>query len=180
MTLLKIHEITKSDLGSEKIKICRDIFMNYFLDLYKDKTSENLQIKSDTAAYLEKIFNSTEQALKNQENLHAILAYINSKPVGFSTFNLLENPEQVLIRTLPVNLEYKNIELEIRNKYIDFVRQKFPNIKQVIIMVRYANTHHQELCLKSGFIEDKLVFDKSNYIKNNYDSTCYLGYVRSF
>lgn len=176
--MLKVYELSKSDLNSEKLKLGRDIFMNYFLDLYKSKSSEILQIKTDTKTYLNKIFDTTEKALKSSNNLYAILIYFQDQPIGFSTFGPLENKNTILIRTLPIDSKYKKIEFDIRNKIIIFVQQKFPNTKEIVIMVRKANIHHQELCLRAGFIKDEFIFDKSSYIKKTYDSECYFGYLK--
>ncbi len=66
---LTVHELSKSD--PEKLKMGRDIFMRYFLDLYKD-----LHIEPDTKSYLEKIIGATQEAFKTQDDLHGILVYL--------------------------------------------------------------------------------------------------------
>jgi hypothetical protein len=179
--MIKIYELDQGDSGRNNVALGRTIFMNYFLDLYSDKTSEALQIKTDTEKYLNTIFDNTEQALKANDNLCALFAYCPhaDHAIGFCTFGTLEDPKIILVRTLPIDVNYKSIELDIRNAFIDHVVARHAGIKQIVIMVRKANAHHQDLCMKAGFIQRDAIFDTSGYIKNSYDRECYYGYTKN-
>lgn len=174
---ISVREISKQD--TNKLEIGRTIFMNYFMDLYKDISPQALQINSKTHDYLTSIFDTTEQALR-ETSLTACLAYIDGIPVGFTTFGQLESPEVVLIRTLPIALEYKKIEKDIRVAFMNYVRAKFPKTHELILMVRKANKLHEALCYEAGFVQSNGIFDRSEYVGATYDKACYNGYVFAF
>lgn len=150
--------------------------MNYFIDLYKDISPNKLQINSATEEYLSLIFDKTETTLKNNSDLHAVIAYKENIPVGFATFGLLEDPTKLLIRTIPIAVEYKSIEQDIRLECMQYACKKFPTAQHIILMVRKANKAHELLCMKAGFERDEKVFTSSSYIRQTYDNQCYNGY----
>lgn len=173
---MHIYELSKSDFYTDKIENGRTIFINYFIDLYKNKTPEALQIKLNKNEYLIDIFSRTVQDLKTQDNLYALLAYLEKKPIGFCTFGKLENETTILIRTLPIDPTYKAIEFDWRKRCIDYILGRFPLTQRIIVMVRKANEHHQMLCLKAGFEKDDSVFDDSIHIHSTYNFEYYYGY----
>jgi hypothetical protein len=176
--LITIREINNND--NSALGLGRTIFMNYFVDLYKNIPEQTLQINGTTQTYLKNIFDKTEQALRQNKELYAFLAYMDQIPVGFSTCGALENPELVLIRTLPINLDHKNIEQEIRLAFMAHVHKKFPSSQQIVIMVRKANKVHEELCYQTGFKQNNDIFNYSAYLRDTYDQQCYNGYVYTY
>lgn len=167
-----IHDISQD---IKKLEQARKIFIDYFIDLYQDIPALTLGIKTTIPNYLTTIFNGTLLAI-NEKSLHAYFAYHNDQVVGFSTWNQLENKVYVLLRTLPINIEYKAHELEIRNKFLEHIFITYPDTKKVINMVRKANHVHQDLCLKMKMQEDASCFE-GHYIKKTYDKEHYVGFV---
>jgi hypothetical protein len=161
----------------DKDMICsaRNLFLHYFLDLYKDLSQENIGITQTTEEYLNAIFDKTEQALMNN-TLDAYGAFDNNILIGLSTFNFLEDETSILIRTLPINILYKQYELAIRNMLIQYITKMHTSAKKLVIMVRKANTFHESLCLESGFEKTTEIFDESHYIKHTYDTQWYQAF----
>lgn len=172
---LAIREIAKNDL--EQISIGRTVFIDYFIDLYRDISPTELGVTTDVATYLNMIFDKTEQALQSDLNFFAALAYDDDNVAGFSTFGPLEDSRIILIRTLPVILAYKKSELAIRTAFVEYVGKRFPNATMVVIMVRKANKEHESLCLQAGFETYNTVFEQSAYIKKTYNAEHYNGYL---
>lgn len=170
---MEIKEIDPFD--PEKMGQARSIFTSYFLDLYKDISSEMIGI-ANVPLYLEEIFSKTESALK-EGKLRAFFAYVDDGPMGFSTAGLLEDPSILLVRTLPVHLSYKTQEAEIRNAFFVYFRKQFPMAKQIVMMVRKANVHHGSLCLNGGFKKEMGLFASSAYLKTTYSSDLYDPYL---
>ena len=94
------------------------------------------------------------------------------------TYELLED-KIILIRTLPINLDYIQNEKEIRATLIGHIHKQFPSAHNAIIMVRKANNIHQNLCLNNGFEQTELVFNIP-FIKQQYDCNHYYGYMHNF
>ncbi len=115
---ITIREISKNDRTS--LEIGRSIFINYFMDLYKDIAPEVLGITGSTQIYLENIFEKTQQALM-QNNLHACLAYSDNMAIGFTTFNPLEDPRIILVCTIALNFDSKSFETKIRSAFIGYI-----------------------------------------------------------
>jgi hypothetical protein len=170
---IKIQEIDPSD--TEKIEQARSIFISYFAELYKDMSPETLGI-SNVPTYLKDIFNKTELALKERV-IRGFLAYIGNKPAGFSACGLLEDSTLLLIRTIPIHLDYKNRELEIRHAFLSYFHQHFPTAQNVVMMVRKANTAHASLCRQAGFKKDSDLLQRSSYLKATYNPDWYECFV---
>ncbi len=173
--MLDIHEIEQNELDSEKMNLARSIFISYFTDLYKNTPPETLGI-ADVPLYLNGIFDKTEIALKKLE-IRGYLAYMNNEPAGFSTCGLLEDSTILLLRTIPVHLQYKGREMEIRNAFLSYFLQQFPTAQSIVMMVRKANSAHASLCLQGGFKKDSGIFNQSNYLKTTYSTDWYDPYV---
>ncbi len=174
------QEVSKAVVPSPDFTLARNLFVQYFLDLYQGMSPTTVGIASDIPVYLEKVFDGTEQALQNNSALRAFLAYHGDDVVGFTVFGPLEDAQTILVRTLPINLAYKDHELTLRVAMIEQVRVCCPAAKRVIIMVRKANVHHMNLCLQQGCVKDDMVFTNSEYIGNTYDSIHYDGLVYTF
>lgn len=167
------EEITPTDVL--KLQQGRKLFISYFGDLYKDQSPAQLQIKGETAVYLASIFDKTEKNLKNDPSLHAVLIYQNQIPVGFATFGLLEDTNIILIRTVAIAVNHKDIEQELRLSYINFIYQKYLLVSQIVMMIRKTNKYHQEVVRSIGFKVNNEVF-KIAYINKVYDKTIYNVY----
>lgn len=61
--MFHIYELSQSDINSDVLQLGRQIFVNYFLDLYKDNSPEQLQMGAGVHEYLLKIFGATERDL---------------------------------------------------------------------------------------------------------------------
>lgn len=175
LSLLQRNVINIQEIDAEKIEQARAIFISYFTDLYKDTSPETLGI-SNVSTYLKDIFNKTEIALR-ERTIHGFLAYIDNKPAGFSTCGLLEDPNLLLIRTIPIHLDYKNRELEIRQAFLSYFHQQFPTVQSVVMMVRKANTVHASLCRQAGFKKDSDLLQRSTYLKVTYNPDWYECFV---
>lgn len=162
---------------TEKIKTARALFLNYFNHLYQHIPETTLGIASTTHMYLNSIFDTTEAALACNAKLFAAFAYSNDTIVGFAVFGPLERAETILIRTLPIALAHEDKELDIRTSFVRYVYKKFPQTETVIIMVRKANTVHNNLCISGGFFLDASIFEQSPYIQKTYNAAHYNGYV---
>ena len=172
---LVVQEIVKGDLKC--IEQGRVLFLDYFKDLYKNISETTLQINNTTEKYLASVFARTERALQDNQMLTACLAYYNGTVVGFTVFGPLEESTTILIHTLPIALDHKKLEINIRLLFMNYVSQKFPETKQIIIMVRKANVVHEQLCYQTGCARYNDIFDQSTYIRMRYDKQCYNGYV---
>jgi hypothetical protein len=176
--MITIEEISKSDLNA--FELGRTIFMDYFRDLYKDMLPSAIGIDCETKIYLNSIFEKTRNALINDPLLHGCFARINNQHAGFAVFGPLENRKLILLRTLPIVLTFKNQEKEIRSAFMNHIKHTFPNVQNVVIMVRKANKVHNFLCLQAGFEKTDVIFETSNYINQFYDYKFYNGYLYSF
>ena len=172
ITVRRVDVITQSE-----IIVAESLFINYFAELYKDSSASILGLNKPVEQYLREIFNKTERAFHDGK-LFLLFAYLENNIVGMSTYELLEN-NTILIRTLPIDLDYIQQEKDIRTKLIQGIHEKFPSARNVIIMVRKANTVHQDLCVQNGFAQTEQVFDIS-FIKQQYDTTHYYGYLHNF
>lgn len=173
-----IHEISKTDVS--KLEIAGTLFMEYFMDLYKDVDPITLGINTCTRTYLANIFERTREEFLINGNLYAFLAYQDAMAVGFATCSLLEDKKTVLIRTLPVNLLCKDSEIEIRRQFLQYFKSKFSNVKKAVIMVRRANQAYQLFCVAAGFQENNTLFSNSEYLEKTYDKKWYNAYEYTF
>ncbi len=171
---ITIRQLSKT---TPEIKQARELFLRYFTDLYNDKSPQTLQMTVPKNEYLAAIFDKTEKELTNDANLLAFFAYINNQIVGFTFFGPLEDKRIILVRSLPIDLAYKNQELAIRNALICQVKISFPNAEHIIVMVRKANAVHNDLCLQGGFRLDTRIFSASELIRTTYDQQCYNAYI---
>lgn len=172
---LSLYELSKND--KQGLDQGRRLFLNYFMDLYKDISQATLQINNTTETYLISIFDKTERFFLNNPTLAAFLMYKDEVPIGFTVFGPLETHETVLMHTLPISLDHKELEAEIRTTFMNYVPTKFPASKRIIIMVRKANNVHQRLCNQTGCKEYNEIFETSTYIRTTYDINCYNAYV---
>lgn len=170
-----IREITHDSYALQQGRL---IFINYFQDLYKDISPETLGVKGDVSNYLRNIFDKTEHAL-GDDALKACGIYLENTLVGFTTYEIVEDIQMTLIRTWPVDLAFKEEELNIRETFIQYIKNKHPNMRNILILIRKANIVHQTLCLQSEFIECDEIFEQSPFIRAAYDSTWYKGYIRN-
>ncbi len=170
MYVQKIQEI-----GSTEIEQLESIFIGYFADLYKDISPQVIGIDMSVDAYLAAIFNKTHKALLDKK-LNLAFAYFDTQVVGCTTYELLQDVDSVLIRTLPINILYKHHELAIRNALVQHVLNQYPTTQRVLVMVRTANAVHRDLCMQGGFKLYNEIFEKSKYIKALYNEH-YKAYV---
>lgn len=105
------------------------------------------------------------------------MAYLGSKIVGFSFFGPIDNAHTIVIRTLPINLAYKEIELAIRQEIIMHAFKKFPEAEKLAMMVRKANKTHEAFCVQANFKKYDQIFEDSVYIRTNYNALIYNAYV---
>lgn len=169
--VITVGKVSKADLP-----LGRRLFIDYFIDLYKGLSLSAIGISCPLDVYLNAIFDKTEIAF-NTGDLHASFAYINDNVAGFTAFELLEDTHTILIRTLPINLIYKNKEIAIRSAFIEYACNRFPNIQKTVILVRKANKSHINLCLQMGFMPCDKIFETSSYVKKTYNIEYYNSYV---
>ena len=173
--MLNVREIPKTDI--HLLDYAQDIFITYFTDLYKGNSIDQLQMSTEVQAYLDTIFEKEKNNFINDSNLFACLAHLDNKIVGFSFFGPIDNSNTILIRTLPINLAYKDIELAIRQEIIMHAFKKFPKIEKTAIMVRKANKTHESFCMQANFKKYNQIYEDSLYIKTNYNALIYNGYI---
>lgn len=171
-----IKEINKNNLHAQDLAKIHDIFMRYFLDLYKNIDPLIIGIQSETETYLNSIIEKTIQSLYQDKNLYISCAFIDGKIVGFTIFGPLENSSTILLRTIPIDLTYQDIEIEIQTALLQSIFKKFPRSQKIIMMVRKANVKHQKFCNQLGFIANDN-FDESAYLNNTYDKKIYIKFV---
>ena len=164
-----------SEIGSKEVEQLKSIFIGYFADLYKDMSPETVGVDISVDAYLAKIFDKTHKALLDGK-LNLAFAYLDTQLAGCTTYELLEDTDSVLIRTLPINTMFRQHELAIRHALVQHVLNQYPSVQRVVVMVRKANTVHRDLCIQDGFKLYNEIFEKSSYIRAEYNEQ-YKAYV---
>ncbi len=164
-----------SEIGSKEVEQLKSIFIGYFADLYKDMSPETVGVDISVDAYLAKIFDKTHKALLDGK-LNLAFAYLDTQLAGCTTYELLEDADSVLIRTLPINTMFRQHELAIRHALVQHVQHQYPAVQRVFVMVRMANIVHRDLCIQGGFRIYNEIFETSAYINKEY-SRQYQAYM---
>ncbi|MGE0009587.1 MAG: hypothetical protein AB7F19_03515 [Candidatus Babeliales bacterium] len=170
---IRVQEI--KEISSNELVQFKAIFIRYFSHLYKEISPATLGVTEPVDAYLARIFAKTRAALGDNK-LKLAFAFLGYELVGCTTYELLRDTNTVLIRTLPINILYKEQELMIRNAYVQHVLRQYPEAQKVLVMVRRANTVHRALCEQGGFRLYNEIFEQSKYINSEY-SQQYLAYA---
>jgi hypothetical protein len=171
---IDIYQLTQKDIRSPLLQEGRRIFLSYFIDIYKDVSPSQIGLDEDLSTYLEKIFASTQKELLENSNLKSFVAYDTHQIVGFSTANMLSD-KQLLIRTLPVDVRYRERELEIRDAFFSHFHSIFSSAECFIMMVRRSNGLQTRYCIEQNFESDESLFNVS-YIDKTYDKKHYVAF----
>ncbi len=173
----RIVELNNLQASEHEFETARRIFVDYFSQKYKDIPSDKLGIQN-VSTYLDSIFDKTLHALKH-ENLSAFFAYLDDTVVGFATFGPLEQEQNILLRTIPVHLEYEHAKRDIRLSFVNHIRVKYPKAQKVILMVRPANISYTKFCAESDFNRENELFDTSAYLAKTYGRNSYDIYSKN-
>ncbi|GAB0155811.1 GNAT family N-acetyltransferase [Chryseobacterium sp. Alg-005] len=107
-----------------------------------------------------------EEALQRirerQDDLaHPVTIFYREKAAGFfvldfgdDKFDLTDNPDSVLVRSLSINpaLQGKGIGKSAMQKIDDFIKDNFKDCHEVVLAVNKKNTSAFELYLKTGYL----------------------------
>lgn len=108
---------------------------------------------------------TAEEALQRIEEradhlAHPVTIFYEGKPAGFfvldfgsDKFDLTDNPNSVLVRSLSINpdMQGKGIGKSAMHNMDDFIRQHFENCDEIVLAVNQKNTFAYELYLKTGY-----------------------------
>lgn len=100
---------------------------------------------------------------KNTGNKFPVTICFNDKPVGFfvldfgeDKFDLTENVNSTLLRSLSINPEYqgKGVGKTAMVVVSDFIKENFPACTEIVLAVNFNNKSAYNLYLKCGFLDE--------------------------
>ncbi len=100
---------------------------------------------------------------KNTGDKFPVGIFYHNKPVGFfvldfgeENFELTENENSTLLRSLSINPDYqgKGIGKTAMIVLSDFLKENFPDCCEVVLAVNFKNKNTYDLYLKCGFIDN--------------------------
>ena len=142
--------VTLQWISDSDLKLEEEVFVRSFLEVYKDFSEEQLQIKRSKEEWLKIGFQKERDAFKKEDGkVLLVSAKKNSKVVGCALFEETENKGEVYIRELAVAPEYW--QQGIGKKLVFSISEKISGIKKYVIVTRRCNARAKNFYAKLGF-----------------------------
>ncbi len=141
------------------------VFVNAFLEAYKDYSEETLGVQ-DKPAFLHEAFSDFHQELLSGKQT-LIVAKVDGKTVGFAGFEPTETLHQVYITQCAVSPEYS--QTGIGRELVFSVFKLFEDTDHLVVITRRINERAQKFYHRLGFTE-------CAYMHPGYNPQKYVGY----
>jgi ribosomal protein S18 acetylase RimI-like enzyme len=145
----KLNKITCEQKVGGDLKREEEIFIRSFSQAYNNLPPEALGTKNGID-FLKDMFESERKALnEKKEEIYFFTVKINNTPIGLTSFNRTNNPNEIYLRHLAIDPIYQKQGIE---KILVFLCLKeFPSTQKIIVATRKLNGAVQNFYTKLGF-----------------------------